>query len=176
MTSKMYTSDGKIIDFDELYELKSGEKISFFRKQNPAQVERYISSILFTNPHPNIVTIYDFNETKIDMELVNTNIINKIINNKSKFIGDITNAKNHMISLGISYIDWKIDNIGYSEKDKCFKVFDFDGGGIFSKETNKWIVKPAEYFVYREARKNYISTPEGIDNFGFYSKNSDFFN
>ncbi len=175
MSSKMYSSDGKIVELDELYELESGEKIPFFRKQEPQSIECNVLSILYSNPHQNIVTIYDFNKDKIDMELLNTNIMDKIRKDQCKFISEITNAKNHMLSLGIAYIDWKYDNIGYSEKDKCFKVYDFDACGIFSTKTNAWIIKPPEYFVYREARKNYISTPEGVDNFGFYGRNSDFF-
>ena len=172
--SKVYLSNGNKENLYEQFKIINGKSIPFFRKSEPAYVENRIASMLKVNPHPNIVTIYDYSNEQIDMELLNVNIVEKSIKYKSDFIVQLTSAKQFLNSLGIAYIDWKSDNVGYSETDKCFKLFDFDGAGIFDVKTKEWITEPPEYYVYRHSIKHFITIPEEIDNYGFYNQSGFF--
>ena len=78
----------------------------------------------------------------------------------------MTDVKLFLQTLGIAYIDWKIDNIG-KDKHGIYKLFDFDGSGIFNETTNTWSVKPVEFFNYKEAVKHGYTTPKDIDNYSF---------
>ena len=89
--------------------------------------------------------------------------------NESEIKEKMTEVKNYLQSLGIMYIDWKLDNIGIS-KDGELKLFDFDASGLI--EPTKWEIKPPEYNSYKEAINNDMKTPLGIDNYIF--ENTDF--
>jgi serine/threonine protein kinase len=111
-----------------------------FVKKQPKfkyDIEIQIGNILKSNPHPNIVLIYDVSNSEIKMELLETNIINMVNENMTKFINSMIKAKEHLNKLGISYIDWKIDNVGYSAETNEFKLFDFDCSGMFDIETKQ---------------------------------------
>jgi serine/threonine protein kinase len=118
------------------------------------------------NPHKNIVKIYEVANDYIKMEMLNIDLAGVNENEiKEKMIG----VKNYLQSLGIMYIDWKLDNIGISE-DGELKLFDFNASGII--EPTKWEIKPPEYYSYRKAIKNGMKTPLAIDNYSF--ENTDF--
>ena len=163
--SKIY-DDGNITETNQTY---NGE--SFFRKMfyysNPptekqnhlVHVEKSIVNILMKNPHPNIVKFFKITNSFVDMEELNTKDVN--IDEAIKVMRCV---KDFLQSLGIAYIDWKIDNIG-KDKHGIYKLFDFDVSGIFDK--NGWLVKPVEFFNYNNAIKNGYTTPEEIDNFSF---------
>ena len=96
----------------------------------------------------NIVNIHEIHNTIIVMEkLKYTQRTALLIFIKSKklenqFKNDMTIARNQLLSLGILHMDWKIighPNVGYSEKNKCFKIFDFDLSQIITlnKDRNK---------------------------------------
>lgn len=83
-------------------------------------------------------------------------------------------GKDHLHKLGISYIDWKFENIGLSPVDDKMKIFDFDCSGIFDIETNDWIIEPFnERYNFRigkrliESMKNCYVTPINLDNLLF---------
>jgi len=166
--SKIY-ADGMITDIDETYNGKS-----FFRKKFNNSIplsrneiisiraERKIASILQKNPHPNIVTYYAITDTHIDMEELD--VITPL--DKIKMIDIMKNVKDFLQKLGIMYIDWKKDNIGISS-DRTYKLFDFDVSGVISLKTNKWIVKPVEYWSYTQAIKKGCKTPKEIDDWSF---------
>ena len=75
-------------------------------------------------------------------------------------------VKDYLQSLGIMYIDWKIDQIGIS-KDGKYKLFDFDVSGLIDLKTNEWIVEPLHFWSYNKAIDNGCTTPQEIDNFSF---------
>ena len=106
------------------------------------------------------------------MELLDTDHFTKKTEYSSKEIEvlreHMTRAKDHLQSLGISYVDWKIDNIGYSHQTKQYKLFDFDGSGLFDKENNnRWINCPEPFNIYRYSIINKIIDPISMDNNGF---------
>ena len=75
-------------------------------------------------------------------------------------------VKDYLQSIGIIYIDWKIDNIG--KIDGNFKLFDFDGSGIIDIDSGKWLSIPAPYYKYRiSIENNDMKKPIQIDNFSF---------
>ena len=172
--SKIY-KDGGIIETNETINGKP-----FFRKVfyvdliNPnsersitlsqaANAEYKIASILIKNPYPNIVTFYEVNEKYIEMEELNTNSTKF---NKTEVIETMKKVKDYLQSLGIMYIDWKIDQIGIS-KDGKYKLFDFDVSGLIDLKTNEWIVEPLHFWSYNKAIDNGCTTPQEIDNFSF---------
>jgi serine/threonine protein kinase len=158
---KIYTSEGEFITNPEI--LHEGKE--FFRKMTNNQSELKLCKLLMMNPHKNIVKIYDVGADYIDMELVDTDSVMKL-----EDISDVTRAmqevKDFLQSLGIMYIDWKLDNIGKGE-DGQYKLFDFDVSGLINKETNEWILEPPKYWSYNEAVKNNKKTPIDIDNYAF---------
>jgi len=51
--------------------------------------------------------------------------------------------------------------------DGTYKLFDFDASGLIDINTNRWIVKPPEYWSYNKSIENGCKTPQQIDNFSF---------
>jgi serine/threonine protein kinase len=115
------------------------------------------------NPHKNFVKIYDVCKDYVDMELLDDDIR---IEDMSKIKNIMMEVKTYLQSLGIIYIDWKLDNIGISE-DGQFKLFDFNASGLIDIETKKWTIKPIEWWSYNKAIEDGMVTPSDIDNYSF---------
>jgi hypothetical protein len=135
------------------------------RLSTAANAEITIANILIKNPFPNIVTFYEINKNYIEMEELDMKT--KLNIGKVKEI--MKNVKDFLQSLGIMYIDWKLDNIGIG-KDGNYKLFDFDASGLVDLKTNNWIVKPVEYSSYNKAIENGCITPQQIDDYSFDNK------
>ena len=165
-SSKIYSYDGKISNFNDTYINIDNitNPIYFFRKITKNRNELHISNILMKYPHPNIVKIYRVSDYYVDMELLP--YLNKNTNfNKDIIIKTMNNVRKHLHNLGISYIDWKYDNIGLDEKGN-YKLFDFDVSGIYNN--NVWIIEPPHYYSYKKAIKNGFIIPTDIDNYSFF--------
>lgn len=142
----------------------------FFRKTSPDSVEIEISTLLMDKPNKNIVEFYNITPEFIDMELLETyqiksSVIYTIFNDKPKIKEIMKPVKDFLQSLGIAYIDWKIDNIGIS--DGTYKLFDFNMCGIFDVNTDLWITPPERGFNYKNAIKRGITDPRRIDDICF---------
>jgi len=163
--------------FDHGKKIKTNETFNgkpFFRKvfhySDPpqenqliaAQNENAIVNILINKPFPNIVNFYAINKDYVEMEELDISTEK----DKTKLIETMSNVKDFLQSIGIMYIDWKPDNIGIS-KDGTYKLFDFDASGVVDLKTNKWIVKPLEYWSYRKAIEQGFKIPQQIDDFSF---------
>lgn len=169
--SKIYTN-GDIIETDETFNGKPFFRKVFYNDKNntekyiesrqAANAEIQISSILIKNPFPNIVTFYEINNDYIEMEELD--VETKL--NPEKVTETMEKVKDFLQSLGIMYIDWKIDNIGIS-KDGTYKLFDFDVSGLVDLKTNDWIIKPLEYWSYNTAIEFGYTTPKDIDDYSF---------
>jgi serine/threonine protein kinase len=151
----------------------------FFRKLYPRKrkgndtrhIEKQIVEILMNNPHPNIVTFYDVNDRYLDMEELDSPHSNpEFYDNFKDETLIIRNAmivvKDFLQKLGIMYIDWKYDNIAKG-KDGNYKLFDFDGSGIVDLHTNRWKVKPPNYWSFNRAKEKHCKTPKEIDDWSF---------
>jgi serine/threonine protein kinase len=103
----------------------------YFRKYSDTgdigKIELHIARLHKHNPHPNIVTIYDIGLDYLDMELLKTRLS---IRDVRPQIDALRRAKDYMNSLGIVYLDWKLDNLGRNS-DGIIKVFDFDMSSMF---------------------------------------------
>ena len=115
--------------------------------------------------HPNIVTFFDINKKYILMEKLNQ-LDKEDLSNKNELIESMKKAKDFLQSLGIMYIDWKLDNIG-KNKDNIYKLFDFDASGLIDLNTNEWIIEPINFFNYRKSKEKNCKTPQEIDNWCF---------
>ncbi len=139
----------------------------YFRKIGPKKIEYNICWQINQNPHPNIVKFYGINSQRLDMEILDTpfDIANET--DAIKLIENMVCARNYLLDNGIVYIDWKLDNIGWSTKDQVFKLFDFDLAGLFNPVTNQWVDEPEKLFAYKSAVECNIFDPIGIDSFSF---------
>lgn len=154
-----YNCEGKLIEVD--YQKESYECCSrFFRKFCDDDIETIICRKLVENPHPNCVTIYNVDGCIVDMELLDTN--KKL---EHSHLVDIRNAVEHLNSLGVVYIDLKPDNIGFSQKDSVYKLFDFNMSGIVKTDkNNEWLVKPRFGYILRNVYE-YLGDPENYNLF-----------
>lgn len=160
---KTYTAEGDIEEDPQT--LLDGK--DFFRKMAPPRRynkgEKEICELLMKHPHKNIVKIYAVTGDYIDMELLNTDLMNVSL---SKLQKDMMEVKTFLQGLGIMYIDWKLDNIGISD-DGELKLFDFDVSGLMNTETKEWKIKPPEFWAYNNAVEHGMKTPVEIDNYAF---------
>ena len=107
-------------------------------------IERCVVRLLLDTPQDNIVTIYDIRHGYIDMELLDTDY-----HDKSTLLIDISKALDQLHGLNVVYIDLKMENVGYSKKDNCWKLFDFDVCGIVKEgSTSEWLIHPCEYSYF----------------------------
>jgi serine/threonine protein kinase len=160
-TSKQLGPDGEITNLNQLIEGKP-----FFRKYTKDVTERHIASLIQARKHPNIVKIYAIGNNYIDMEILNTDYDTAMFTNEqmARFKASLKAAKDFLQSIGVVYLDWKIDNFGVGE-DGVFKVFDFDTsatyrGKVFTSDVQKG-------FLFRKAEAAGYSLPLDVDNYIF---------
>ena len=141
--------------------------VPFFRKvftNHKNNNEREIVTLLWKNPQPNIVKIYNVTYSYYDMELLDTDI-----NYSLEATQHMISAKEQLQSLGILYIDWKVDNMGQGQNG-IYKLFDFDSSGIIDlNNPTDWFHEPPEFYYYKKAIKNGYRFPLEIDNWIFNS-------
>jgi hypothetical protein len=154
--SLIYNIDGNIIETDEKINGKP-----FFCKYTCNSTELEIYKMIKNSPKcPFIVDIYKIDNRSVYMEKLST-----FINSNIVLENDMLRAKDYLQSLGVCYIDWKIDNVGIAENG-CYKLFDFDCSGIIDS-FGKWKIKPEEMYRYKTAINHGLQQPLEIDNFSF---------
>lgn len=115
-------------------------------------------------PLPNVVNVYDITNTHVDIELLYMPITYMQYPEANK-AG--RHAKDQLQSIGVMYIDWKMDNMGISKENGNYKIFDFDVSGIVKKgNPNKWEMEPLHYYNYKKVVKPGLS-PKQIDDEAF---------
>jgi hypothetical protein len=98
------------------------------------------------------------------MELLNADIEEEDMGKVEK---EMKKVKTYLQNLGFMYIDWKLDNVGISDIDGQYKLFDFDVSGLINIKTQKWIIEPPKWFAYKKAIEKGAKTPVEIDNSAF---------
>lgn len=163
MTSKIYTTKGDIINFDHSFLDKPVFRKEFYVDSG---CEKEILGILKKQHFSHVVKVYKVQYLFFDMELLNTDIkINP--ENVNCFLNDMRLAKEELQSLGIMYIDWKLDNVGQNSFG-TYKVFDFDTSGIIDVKTGNWINSPPKRWAYHYGINNNATTPKEIDDINFH--------
>lgn len=156
--SLQFTLDGKITHLPINENVENVKKeLEIFRKMIPfdSSLEKSIARIIKDNPCKNVVKIYEITNKYIDMEILDVYCFKR--KDIPKIILDITEAINQLHSINIVYIDLRIDNIGYSHNDSCWKIFDFDSSGILGKySTSEWLLNPAYDFKYMKYLKTVL--------------------
>lgn len=157
-TSKVQPSSwclGADGDLHRLHETFQGRP--FFRKEYPWPLEQKIAQRILENPHPHIVQIYRVGNTAMDMEL-----LKPAKRMDPADVAGLEDAKRHLQRLGIAYIDWKLDNVGYGA-DGRLKVFDFNGSALNDEH-------PPVGYAWRQAiAAGRGQTPLSANNFVFQS-------
>lgn len=160
-----YNCEGEIIkkEIDVTYNVDI-----FFRKYTEDDNERIICKKIFENPHKNIVTLYGLSNNHIDMEYLDT-----VDAFNENMIDDIKNALEHLHNLKIVYIDLRKDNIGFSKKDNCYKLFDFNMSGIVDYiDCTIWKRKPNRGYILRKIVDNHnIASLFDIDTYAIQNIN-----
>ena len=161
MKSYKYSGEEGLEDFEGDIEGKP-----YFRKYieggNTGKIELHIARILKRNVNQNIVTIYDIGLDYLDMELLKTRLSMKDIRPQ---IEALRQAKDFMQSLGIVYLDWKLDNLGLSSEG-VVKVFDFDMSSMYINDL--FTKTPGiKCFSWRKAEAAGLRHPVEIDNWIF---------
>lgn len=156
-----YSADFSIEKFDYTLEGKPIFRKYVYKGQSGLN-ELKFAEILRQNPHANIVTIYDVRQPYIDMELLKTNLN---YNQIKPFVNELKSVKSFLQSLGIAYLDWKLDNFGLSNEGDI-KVFDFDMSCGFDKDVFT-IIPESKCFLWKNAESKGLKTPTDIDNWIF---------
>lgn len=62
------------------------------------------------------------------------------VENRSRIIYDLCRGLKQLNNIGIIYADIKLGNIGWSSRDNCWKIYDFDMAGLF--QDGAFVIKP----------------------------------
>ena len=147
-TSQIYNLDGSIESLNEL--LPNGKP--FFRKMlnKCSRNEYHVARLLHIHPQPNVVNVYKVTPAYYDMEILEVipdlHFIHRTVTT------DIQSALDQLHSLGVVYVDLKFDNVGYSQENGCWKLFDFDGSGVINTP-QEWLYEPPDYFTYKKYKQ-----------------------
>ena len=162
MKSFHYTLKGEIEEIKDKY-----HGIPIFRKYvdiNRSKNELEIAKKLLQHPCPHCVHIYTIYEagmnTYIDMEILDTK--RDLQSEKEKIYTDIRMGLEELHLHQVVYIDLKDDNIGFSEKDQVWKIFDFDASGISDAYFEKWLIEPPHYYAYKKVIKQCYQIDDSI--------------
>ena len=124
------------------------------------KVEILISQIITNNPHKNIVDIYEIklpdeeNDGYIDSELLEPleeqqgGVIKKNKQHIDIIYEHIEDGLSHLHRNNIVYVDLHAGNVGWSKKDKCWKIFEFNMSVIIKPNTNEWSHEPSRVTYY----------------------------
>jgi serine/threonine protein kinase len=152
-TVHVYDVEGNSTCFEEVGEFDIFRKVLDL-SDSSSFTEYTIALRLLENPQPNVVKIYnvfrDGQQCHIDMELLDDHYLPVFLT-----ANDFQKALQQLHGLGVVYVDIKSDNIGYSQVDRVYKVFDFDCSGVVSNECpKKWLHQPCECFMYKKVSQH----------------------
>lgn len=160
--AQVLTRNGDIVPLES-------EKV-LFRKyfDGPNDIEREI--VRWLPGHPHIVKIYEVNDEYYDMELVRTGL-SRVPEKDRECMRQL---KKDLHSLGIAYLDWKIDNFGLDENG-TLKMFDFNACGLFEVKgsccgrKSVWTRPPDfdGYLLRRAREQGHKKTPTECDDWIF---------
>lgn len=110
------------------------------RKNNDSMTEFCIAMAIKNNPHKNIVTIYDCRHEE-DYALITMEYLDQNRDIDESIIDDVHEALVHLHKQGVVYCDLHLGNVGWSHRDNCWKLYDFNCSGMLFSE-NQWMFEP----------------------------------
>lgn len=148
-----YTLSGEF----EPFQPQEGVIYSAFEKEVDiacymGDVEYTIASMLMKSPHKNIVTVNSIINIVNDIHVISFEFLDLHKEKDATVIEAMTAALHHLHGHGVVYVDLHIHNIGWSYKDNCWKLFDFNMCGILKTEY-KWYKKPIKGFMLTSYKK-----------------------
>ena len=141
---------------------QTGDTDSFTKMTTITELEIYRR--LDVSKSCGVVDVIHINEDSVVMEHLDIDLCYYTltdIKHQMRFV------KDYLQSIGIMYIDWKPDNIGISRKDGMLKLFDFDASGVIDLQSNTWIIRPLDWYSYKNAIDAGMRTPKEIDDYVF---------
>ena len=131
------------------------------------EVELQICKKIYENPHKNIIKFLeiDLNQRDILMEKIESRVPKK--SEYKKYFSDIKKGLNHLKKLGIIHRDIKWPNIGYSKKDKNWKIFDFDAGAMFNNKNKYTLIADKYHWITKKQVEILNIKPNEIDEYLF---------
>ena len=150
MSSIIYTPEGQFRNIDANFQGNLYFQKDIDSKDREHQVELQIAQKLLLQPQSNIVQVYEIiydPYISIKYEMLD---VSKEFPTWKDLEGDVKTALHNLHQLNCIYIDIKEDNIGYSHRDNCWKLFDFDCSGICTPNLQHWIIKPPNHFMMRD--------------------------
>ena len=143
---------------------QTGDTDSFTKMTTITELEIYRLLDVSTSKSCGVVDVIHINENSVVMEHLDSDLCYYTltdIKHQMRFV------KDYLQSIGIMYIDWKPDNIGISRKDGMLKLFDFDASGVIDLQSNTWIIRPIDWYSYKNAIDAGMRTPKEIDDYVF---------
>ena len=128
----------------------------FTKAANVHELE--IAKIIKDKQPPNVATIYTIYEDRYDIEYLDTT--NEL--HRKRRTDDIVSALEQLHAIGIVFVDYTNDNVGYSTIDKVWKLFDFDCSGVID-EHGEWKLEPPESHALTTAKKLRFDKKTEID-------------
>ena len=143
---------------------QTGDTDSFTKMTTRTELDIYRLLDVSTSKSCGVVDVIHINEDSVVMEHLDIDLCYYTltdIKHQMRFV------KDYLQSIGIMYIDWKPDNIGISRKDGMLKLFDFDASGVIDLQSNTWIIRPIDWYSYKNAIDAGMRTPKEIDDYVF---------
>ena len=128
------------------------------------QVELKVAQKLFLQPMTNVVKVLDIiysYPVHIKYELLDVTREQPPL---AEIAPQIIQGMNNLHNIRCIYIDFKDDNIGYSLRDKSWKIFDFDCSGFCSPDYQRWIIPPPAFFRWRDVSSMILNLDTFIQN------------
>ena len=124
------------------------KKLPLFRKAAKAH-ELAIVKIIKEKQPRNVATIYNVSEDQYDAEYLDI----QHNEDRNRRTSDIASALEQLHAIGIVFVDYTNDNVGYSTIDKVWKLFDFDCSGAIDEQGEWKLEPPAETHALVTAKK-----------------------
>ena len=119
----------------------------FTKAANVHELE--IAKIIKDKQPPNVATIYTIYEDRYDIEYLDI----QHNEDRNRRTSDIASALEQLHAIGIVFVDYTNDNVGYSTIDKVWKLFDFDCSGVIDEHGEWKLEPPAESHALVTAKK-----------------------
>ena len=119
------------------------------------RVEREIAGRLLARSQPNVVDVYDVSEDCVVQELLEP--LDEYDRDPSGVMRDVLSGLSQLHSIGVVYVDLHDGNVGWSERDSCWKLFDFNMSGTVA-DLQTWDLEPSPGLTYDWLKKQPVKS------------------